>query len=116
MQRVWIQEPEEKLPVTVNTLFPIGSCTKSFTVSLIGSLAAKGEIDINKPVRDYLPDLKFFNDEMNDRITIRDMMCHRTGLPRHDYSGIYFRQIPRQPAHAYQIPGAECARRRKMAV
>ncbi len=81
---------EEKLPVTENTVFPIGSCTKSFTVSLIGSLAAKGDINIDKPVRDYLPDLKFYNDEMNDRITLRDMMCHRTGLSRHDYSWYLF--------------------------
>src|SRR5450432_33631 len=81
---------EEKLPVTPNTLFAIGSCTKSFTASLIGSLAAKGDLDIDKPVRDYLPELKFYNDEMNDRITLRDMMCHRTGLPRHDYSWYLF--------------------------
>ena len=81
---------ETKIPVTPNTLFAIGSCTKAFTASLIGSLAAKGDLDIDKPVRDYLPDLKFFNDEMNDRITLRDMMCHRTGLPRHDYSWYLF--------------------------
>ncbi len=81
---------EEKLPVTPNTLFAIGSCTKAFTVSLIGELAAKGDLDIDKPVRDYLPELKFFNDDMNDRITLRDMMCHRTGLPRHDYSWYFF--------------------------
>jgi CubicO group peptidase (beta-lactamase class C family) len=81
---------EEKLPVTPNTLFAIGSCTKSFTASLIGSLAAKGDLDIDKPVRDYLPELKFYNDEMNDQITLRDMMCHRTGLPRHDFSWYLF--------------------------
>ncbi len=81
---------EEKLPVTPNTLFAIGSCTKAFTASLIGELAAKGDLDIDKPVRDYLPDLKFFNDDMNDRITLRDMMCHRTGLPRHDFSWYLF--------------------------
>lgn len=81
---------EKKLPVTPNTLFAIGSCTKAFTASLIGELAAKGDLDIDKPVRDYLPDLNFFNDDMNDRITLRDMMCHRTGLPRHDYSWYFF--------------------------
>jgi CubicO group peptidase (beta-lactamase class C family) len=81
---------EEKLPVTPNTLFAIGSCTKAFTASLIGSLAAKGDLDIDKPVRDYLPELKFYNNEMNDRITLRDMMCHRTGLPRHDFSWYLF--------------------------
>jgi len=81
---------EEKLPVTPNTLFAIGSCTKAFTASLIGELAAKGDLDIDKPVRNYLPDLKFFNDDMNDRITLRDMMCHRTGLPRHDFAWYLF--------------------------
>ena len=81
---------EEKKPVTPNTLFAIGSCTKAFTVTLIGELASKGELDIDKPVRDYLPGLKFYNDEMNDRITLRDMMCHRTGLPRHDFAWYLF--------------------------
>jgi CubicO group peptidase (beta-lactamase class C family) len=86
---------EEKLPVTPNTLFAIGSCTKAFTASLIGELAAKGDLDIDKPVRNYLPELKFFNDDMNDRITLRDMMCHRTGLPRHDYSWYFFNTTSR---------------------
>ncbi len=81
---------EEKLPVTPNTLFAIGSCTKAFTATLIGELAAKGDLDIDNPVRNYLPELKFYNDDMNDRITLRDMMCHRTGLPRHDYSWYLF--------------------------
>ncbi len=81
---------EEKKPVTPNTLFAIGSCTKAFTASLIGELTAKGSVDIDKPVRDYLPGLKFYNDDMNDRITLRDMMCHRTGLPRHDYAWYLF--------------------------
>ncbi len=81
---------EQKLPVTPNTLFAIGSCTKAFTASLIGTLAAKEKLDIDKPVRDYFPELTFYNADMNDKITLRDMMSHRTGLPRHDYSWYYF--------------------------
>src|SRR5450432_3964884 len=99
----------EKLPVTPNTLFAIGSCTKAFTASLIGSLDARGDISIDKPVRDYLPELKFFNDEMNDRITLRDMMCHRTGLPRHDLSWYLFTTQSRdslQQRIAYMEPSA----------
>ncbi|HEX7691336.1 MAG TPA: serine hydrolase domain-containing protein, partial [Sediminibacterium sp.] len=41
----------KKTPVTVNTLFPIGSCTKAFTVFLIGLLDRDGKVDIDKPVR-----------------------------------------------------------------
>lgn len=81
---------ENKIPVTPNTLFAIGSCTKAFTASLIGMLVQDGKLDYDKPVRNYLPELKFYKDEMNDKITLRDMMCHRTGLPRHDYSWYLF--------------------------
>jgi CubicO group peptidase (beta-lactamase class C family) len=81
---------ENKIPVTPNTLFAIGSCTKAFTASVIGILVKDGKLDYDKPVRNYLPELKFYNDDMNDHITLRDMMCHRTGLPRHDYSWYLF--------------------------
>ncbi|MFI5186205.1 MAG: serine hydrolase [Chitinophagales bacterium] len=81
---------ETKIPVTTNTLFAIGSCTKAFTASLIGMLNKDGKVDIDKPVRNYIPELKFYNDDMNDHITLRDMMCHRTGLPRHDISWYLF--------------------------
>ena len=79
-----------KLPVTANTLFAIGSCTKSFTASLIGKLQNDGKLDIDKPVSNYLPQLKFYNDAMTNTITLRDMMSHRTGLPRHDISWYLF--------------------------
>ena len=81
---------ENKIPVTPNTLFAIGSCTKAFTASLVGMLVKDGKVDYDKPVRNYLPELKFYKDEMNNKITLRDMMCHRTGLPRHDYSWYLF--------------------------
>jgi CubicO group peptidase (beta-lactamase class C family) len=84
------RDVEKKLPVTTNTLFAIGSCTKAFTSSLLGMLQKDGKLELDKPVRTYLPDLRFYNDAMNDMITVRDMMCHRTGLPRHDLSWYYF--------------------------
>ena len=77
---------DKKLPVTENTEFAIGSCTKAFTASILGMLQLEGKIDIDKPVRNYLPELKFQNEYTNDHATLRDMMCHRTGLPRHDLS------------------------------
>lgn len=80
------RDVDQKLPVTPNTQFAIGSCTKAFTAAMIGLLQKQGKLDIDKPVRNYLPDLKFNNDAMNNSIILRDMMSHRTGLPRHDYS------------------------------
>src|SRR5579872_7297739 len=81
---------EHKLPVTPQTLFPIGSCTKAFTASLLGQLEAQGKVSLDKPVREYLPELRFYNESMDNTITLRDMMCHRTGLPRYDYSWYFF--------------------------
>jgi len=77
---------EHKSPVTPNTVFAIGSCTKAFTASMIGILAKSQKVDIDRPVRQYLPELKFYNTTMDNTITLRDMMCHRTGLSRYETS------------------------------
>jgi CubicO group peptidase (beta-lactamase class C family) len=75
---------EKKLPVTDETLFAIGSCTKAFTSSLLGMLVKDGKLELDKPVTTYLPELRFYSDFLSDQVTARDMMSHRTGLPRHD--------------------------------
>jgi CubicO group peptidase (beta-lactamase class C family) len=80
------RDVEMKLPVTENTLFAIGSCTKAFTASLLGMLEKDGNLSLDKPVRDYLPELKFQNEYTNAHATLRDLISHRTGLPRHDFS------------------------------
>lgn len=75
---------ENKVPVTENTLFAIGSCTKAFTSSLLAFPMKEGKLDLDKPVNQYVPELRFVDDELNNHVTARDMMSHRTGLPRHD--------------------------------
>lgn len=84
------RDHDKKLPVTTNTLFCIGSCTKAFTTSLIGLLQKDGKLDIDKPAHQYLNDLNFFTSDLTNNITLRDMMSHRTGLPRHDFSWYLF--------------------------
>ncbi|MFY7839240.1 MAG: serine hydrolase [Lacibacter sp.] len=75
---------ENKVPVTENTLFAIGSCSKAFTSSLLAFPMKDGKLDLDKPATQYLPELRFIDDELNNNVTARDMMSHRTGLPRHD--------------------------------
>ena len=84
------RDMDKKLPVTTNTLFAIGSVTKSFTSSLLGILENEGKVDFNKPATTYLPELAFYNDQMNNGVTLRHMMSHQTGLPRHDLSWYFF--------------------------
>ena len=81
---------QKKSPVTEHTQFAIGSVTKSFTASLVGLLVKDGKVDLDKPVRTYLPSLNFHSNDMNNNITLRDMMSHRTGLSRYDYVWYYF--------------------------
>ncbi len=89
------RDVEQKLPVTVNTLFPIGSCTKAFTTSVLGILQKQGKLDIDKPANQYLKELNFFSNELTNQVTLRDMMSHRTGLPRHDISWYLFNTASR---------------------
>jgi CubicO group peptidase (beta-lactamase class C family) len=81
---------ENKLPVTPNTLFAIGSCTKAFTTSLLGLMKEEDKLEYDKPIKEYLPDLKFYSDDLTRNVTVRDAIVHRTGLPRHDFSWYLF--------------------------
>lgn len=75
---------EKKLPVTPNTLFQIASNTKLFTATTIGFLVEEGKLDWDKPIKKYVPQIQFYNEELNANVTIRDMLSHRTGISRHD--------------------------------
>jgi CubicO group peptidase (beta-lactamase class C family) len=78
------RDVEKKLKVTPKTLFAIGSCTKAFTATSIGILVDEGKLDWDKPVREYLPAFKLKDSFASERMTPRDLVCHRSGLPRHD--------------------------------
>ena len=75
---------EKKLPVTTQTVFAIGSITKSFTVTALGMLADEGKLDWDRPVREYLPEFRLYDAAASERMTPRDLVTHRSGLPRHD--------------------------------
>lgn len=81
---------ENKKPVTPNTLFAIGSSSKAFTSAMLGQLEKDGKLKLDDLATTHLPQLTFKYDYMNTGITIRDMMCHRTGLSRFDYSWYLF--------------------------
>ena len=81
---------ENKIPVTPNTLFAIGSSSKAFTSGLLGVLREEGKLSFDDSPIKHIPELRFYNSEMNNLITIKDIMTHRTGLPRHDLSWYFF--------------------------
>lgn len=75
---------KRKLPVTHDTLFAIGSCTKAFTATAAGILVDEGKLEWDKPIIEYLPNFRLYNDYATTHTTLRDLLTHRTGLPRHD--------------------------------
>lgn len=81
---------ENKLPVTENTIFPIGSITKSFTSSLIGILDNEKKLSIKEKPSSYISNLSFYSDQMNNSITINDLLCHRSGIGNADGSYTFF--------------------------
>lgn len=81
---------ENKIPADANTLFAIGSSSKAFTSAILGQLRQEDKLSFDDSPIKYVPELKFHNDNLNNNVIIKDLMSHRTGLPRHDYSWYLF--------------------------
>ena len=75
---------EKKLPITSKTLFPIASNTKLFTAVAAGFLVEEGKLTWNQPIRQSVPSIEFYDNTLNNTVTLRDMLAHRTGITRHD--------------------------------
>lgn len=78
------RDVEKKLPVTPNTLFAIGSSSKAFTTFAMASLVEQGKLAWDVPLRTYLPWFKLTDEAVAQRLTPRDLVTHRSGMPRHD--------------------------------
>ena len=79
-----LRDIEEQLPVTPQTRFHIASVTKTFTATLLAQLVDDGLLDWDRPVIEYVPDFAMYDEVATEHCTLRDLACHRTGLPRHD--------------------------------
>ena len=75
---------EQKLPMDADTILAIGSSSKAFTTFAMGTLADKGKLEWDVPVRRYIPWFTLTDAGTSERITPRDLVTHRSGLPRHD--------------------------------
>ncbi len=79
-----LRDVEKNLKVTPHTVFAIGSCSKAFTAAAMGMLVDEGKVEWDKPVRNYLPSFKLYDNVASERMTPRDLLTHRSGLPRHE--------------------------------
>ena len=84
--KAWGQrDVEAGLPATPQTQFTICSITKTFTATALALLVDEGRLDWTKPVRDYIPEFRLHDAIATERVTVRDLLCHHSGLPRHDW-------------------------------
>lgn len=100
---------EGKRKADATTLFAIGSSTKAFTAAAVLQLVDEQKIDLDKPVIHYLPDFKLYDDYATNHITTRDLLTHRSGLPRHDFAW-YGTEVSREQLYQrlrYLEPTAE---------
>ncbi len=70
---------ENPLPVTADTLFQVGSITKTFTALLVMQLVEQGKLDLDATVQSYLPDFRVANIDSSTRATIRHLLTHTAG-------------------------------------
>lgn len=74
---------KDNAPATPDTLYGVGSCTKSFTALAIMQLVQQGKLNLKDPVKKHLPEFKVGKEE--NPITIHSLLTHSSGIP--DLSG-----------------------------
>jgi CubicO group peptidase (beta-lactamase class C family) len=87
---VGVTNVEHPLPVTAETLFQIGSTSKTVTATALMQLVEEQRVDLDATVRAYLPDFRLQSESDAARLTVRDLVTHHTG-----YVGDYFRDTGR---------------------
>ena len=67
-------------PIDENTVFQIGSVSKSFTATIMGQLVDEGLVKWTDTVKNILPDFKYYDPWVTDHMQVMDIMTHRTGI------------------------------------
>lgn len=75
---------DKKLPVTPDTRFAIGSASKAFTAMLAAIAADEGKLSLDDSPKKFLPYFTLRDPDAAAKITIRDLLAHRSGLNRTD--------------------------------
>lgn len=68
------------VPVTSDTLFQIGSNTKLYTTTLVMQLVDEGKVDLDSPVKRYVPELKLADAKGAETVTVRQLLTHTSGI------------------------------------
>ncbi|HSL86271.1 MAG TPA: serine hydrolase [Bacteroidales bacterium] len=86
-----VREVEKQELADKDSLYSIASITKTFVAAAASLLVEEGLLSWDAPVVNYLPNFQMYNDALTQGVTLRDLLCHRTGVPRHDRSWFFHR-------------------------
>ena len=84
MKGFGVRDIRTNQPVTPDTLFDIGSCTKAFTSAAVAMLVDEGKMQWDGKVNEYIPFFHLYDPEADENVTMRDLLTHRTGVPGND--------------------------------
>lgn len=91
---------EDSIPATAETVYRVGSVSKLFTDLAVMQLVEAGDLDLDTPIREHLPEFRPRN-PYDSPITLRQLMAHRAGLVREPPIGNYF--DPSEPSLAATV-------------
>jgi CubicO group peptidase (beta-lactamase class C family) len=73
-------------PVDTETLFQIGSTTKTVTGTALMRLVEEGKVDLESPVREYLPDFRVADASVSEEVLVRHLVTHSPGWSGDDFT------------------------------
>ncbi len=79
-----LSDVKEEKNCNEKTNFLIASCSKAMTSAIIGILVDKGLLDYDTKISEYIDDFHLYDPEADENLTLRDILCHRSGLGGHD--------------------------------
>jgi len=104
-----LADRQQNRPASAGTVYRVGSISKLFTALAAMQLVEQGKLDLDAPIQDVLPTFRIevpFDDA--GPITLRQLMCHRSGMVRESPVGSYF--DPQGPTAAETVASlASCA-------
>jgi CubicO group peptidase (beta-lactamase class C family) len=74
-----VSSVETREPVTAETRFQLGSITKTYTATALMRLVDQGRVDLDAPVRTYLPEFRVEDSDVSARVTVRNLLTHPGG-------------------------------------
>ncbi|MCW9713922.1 beta-lactamase family protein [Aliifodinibius salicampi] len=83
-----VKEKGKGEEVDEHTVFRLGSVSKGFASVLTGVFVEEGVVSWNMPVSHYVEQFKLNNPDQTDRVQIRHLLSHTSGLPRHAYTNL----------------------------